>query len=1537
MIRKRGLLFSTFAALVGALLALGLCAVAAVAAEEPAPGETSQGAEADSSSPKDPAGNAKPEAPREGPEEDSGGAGSADSPKRPNVVLTIYRDENGKLVPVEGDLVGGGQSIWVGVEVTDPYFKGHPDLAQDRDVVEIVLNSGGKNSYKALTSKHFKKVGAEGSYTYRTPASSKTHLAEFRMPKKDGAKVSFTARQAEAIVDQDNFESNTVERQIDFGGPTFTGISYVPPKGHEDELSEEGGRVEAVEARTISVSAKDVVPEGNSPSELRGVSAKYGTRYVGRDLQVVQAGDHFDIKLSQPNEYNMRFLFITATDKLGNETVMSAQQIRKKTDSAGFFPGIVYIMSKEDSDVQVMVGEKVVAGKGAAQAAKAEYVAADSSVWVRSRKPDFVKNLEAAKKESGKHVLRPVKLVNVERRAHKEQVGPIAACEVPANAKIPARTKGGYYYYKCPDRIFGVLNSPDVKMRQRNAQYKFSSAPNSYVGSFNSGSVVLDGKAPQAKFKSGPAKGGHNKFIPKIGELNTRKNPYKKFSALVVSQKEGGTQFELNFRDILPEGQLSLSDINSLGWGSDMAGTSGLNRKTLKITLPAPTDLTGKQIGKKQTLKPQISDDNLAKFDIPAEGLYRMDKIIVHVADNAGQVLSTPLSKLMRQNGKYDVLVVDRGETSGKGAQLEVKKAKKTPVSAVPEVYYRGEVDISFTVPDRWFPLYVKQEKLSADLLVVELNETPLATPHDYKKVPARIDPSKFVPAGENKWRLTGFRLPRAKGNAKLPKEGAYNLKWHYTGFSANSENSEGARYFTVDYTGPKFGGLHFSPVEPVHAPWIFSSSAFEATLGGIEDPVSGVKSNSAGFKKYKTKGAKSAESALGFSNERADAERNPKPKLKYEGDKRAGKLSFRITGDSQRLRFDETAIGLVDNAGNPADTGYLGEYNNSNLPKDKQGRRPVGVVIDTTAPTVNVHFDNNSPRNEKYFNSDRIGTFTIKESNFDLMRQLDSQQVVITNSRDGKTSTVPVSAFENPSKDGQTWVYRQKYDSDGDWKISAEITDLAGHKSDHFETDFVLDKTQPQLTVTFDNTHPTNGMYYNHPRTATITVVDRNFSGADSPVRVAARNDAGQPSPAPGGNWAKIGPDTWSMNIPFTVENHYALAAAATDMAGNTAEEIKEPEFVIDMTKPEVKIDGVENMTAYAGTVRPSIVASDTNLDHSRVEYRLNGNYRGVVTDLFTRTKESDNDATITYDDFERDPKVDDIYSLRTRVTDMAGNYTEVVKTFSVNRFGSTYKFEAKTGDLRGRYLDKPQNIEVTEVNVSGLENNLTEVELAKNDSLQKLDPKSYSRVAGSTKAGWSTTKYTLPAKLFDSAGYYRVLFSSIDKAGNLSQNNMEKKNEARNGAAELKFAIDKQKPQVRTGSIESDEVYYASGKNIDVNAKDNLALAQAQLEVDGQVVRTWDGEELERDLPTYKLAADAHEHDVTLRVQDKAGNESVASYNNVVVATNFWRYLLANPLLLAGVLVGGALIVIALVALVAALISRNRRLSYRRNPFGV
>lgn len=65
----------------------------------------------------------------------------------------------------------------------------------------------------------------------------------------------------------------------------------------------------------------------------------------------------------------------------------------------------------------------------------------------------------------------------------------------------------------------------------------------------------------------------------------------------------------------------------------------------------------------------------------------------------------------------------------------------------------------------------------------------------------------------------------------------------------------------------------------------------------------------------------------------------------------------------------------------------------------------------------------------------------------------------------------------------------------------------------------------------------------------------------------------------------------------------------------------------------------------------------------------------------------------------------MDDIYTLTAKATDKAGNETKSSITFSVNRDGSTYELGSGTKALVDKkYTNKPQDLEITEINVDDL-----------------------------------------------------------------------------------------------------------------------------------------------------------------------------------------------------------------------------------------
>ena len=70
----------------------------------------------------------------------------------------------------------------------------------------------------------------------------------------------------------------------------------------------------------------------------------------------------------------------------------------------------------------------------------------------------------------------------------------------------------------------------------------------------------------------------------------------------------------------------------------------------------------------------------------------------------------------------------------------------------------------------------------------------------------------------------------------------------------------------------------------------------------------------------------------------------------------------------------------------------------------------------------------------------------------------------------------------------------------------------------------------------------------------------------------------------------------------------------------------------------------------------------------------------------LKSRENRLEDGAEILYEDFPHLPSVDDLYTLEAEVRDLAGNVSRTSVSFSVNRFGSVYTFDALSEALVGK-----------------------------------------------------------------------------------------------------------------------------------------------------------------------------------------------------------------------------------------------------------
>ncbi|PWG59273.1 hypothetical protein [Bifidobacterium catulorum] len=1024
----------------------------------------------------------------------------------------------------------------------------------------------------------------------------------------------------------------------------------------------------------------------------------------------------------------------------------------------------------------------------------------------------------------------------------------------------------------------------------------------------------------------------------------------------------GSQTLSIRVRDLLPEEQRKNTGVDEKK-GND-AYTAQLD--SVRISVPEAKDLAGKSLGaaefKQSPDTPNNDGDGWYNVTISSEGFYPLNDVTVTATDNAKNTASNvKFGDLAKKHGlAYDAIVVDNGTTPNRGASIAYGDVSGNPQSREPGYYFRGDVNQTVTVTDRWFPLYQRLSGLQGeqgeqgDFYAGQVDKTPQrASGKDIVAV-ADVNPTQLGKTGEYTYQYTNKIRPAGASNRA---EGHYNTRVNYIGLlpanNAKHEKAQQSKDFVMDWTAPKLGNLTFSATSPKHWNWIFATNPLRVTLDGVNDPISGICSvratnspnshdctsnasagkngvESVGFRAYDRTNFRKYGTALNYDPWISNTNANPTPAAVYSGSTAGGVISFLMTGDSQRLTLNGTAIGLTDAAGNPVDTGSLNDYARSNV------RGVTGVAIDTVAPRLTVTYDNNSARHGKYYKAHRTATVTISESNFDFIRKFDGGRVVVTSSVDGRKSTVPVSAFTNANGDRRTYTTQIRYAQDGDWVVDAAITDPGDHRSNTYHAEFPSATVNPVLKLAFDNNNARNGIYYNATRTATITEVERNFTAAESPITTTAKDDNGSAASAPGpGQWTKSGGQyTWTNSVAFTGEFHYTLKAEATDLAGNQAVVVTEPEFVIDLTKPKIDITRVEDKTAYAGTVAPKIAYDDTNIDFSKVTYTLSGAHRGTIKNPEASETSNKNDRTVDFADFQRKVDVDDVYTLTAHATDMAGNEFEAKKTFSANRFGSTYLFDTETKSLRGAYLKQAEPVRVTEINVSGLQTGKSAITVVKDSKATQLGKGDFNTESENDK-GWSRTLYSIPVKQFGSDGYYRVLMQSVDKAGNLSQNTMNKKDADRKGTAEVQFAIDGTAPTASMVGAQSGGVYYGSEKAIAVNAKDNLDLASAELYVDGDLKGKWDDDQLLKQDTSYSIPSDAARHEVSIRAYDKAGNMTTANYDNVMVAANWWQYATHTGWILNTMIFGAILVLAAIAAGIVFAARRKRGGDYRANPF--
>lgn len=227
----------------------------------------------------------------------------------------------------------------------------------------------------------------------------------------------------------------------------------------------------------------------------------------------------------------------------------------------------------------------------------------------------------------------------------------------------------------------------------------------------------------------------------------------------------------------------------------------------------------------------------------------------------------------------------------------------------------------------------------------------------------------------------------------------------------------------------------------------------------------------------------------------------------------------------------------------------------------------PTEFVLDNENPVIDIRYDNNMVKNQKYYNQDRTATITIKEHNF------NTNGVECT----VKSSSI-APTLSSWTHNGDEHTAKIIFNKDGEYNFEFNFTDLSGRKGkeNNYYTKFIVDKTAPQVTIAYDNNNVLNNKFFGNSRKATVTVTDTNFKGSAKMVAVKATDKDNKEVTAPTIKWnGKVGTFNCSKDAYYTVSID---KTEFVDLAGNKAvvstKGQKTPyNFVIDGTVPTAKV----------------------------------------------------------------------------------------------------------------------------------------------------------------------------------------------------------------------------------------------------------------------------------------------------------------------------------------------------------------------------
>ena len=652
-----------------------------------------------------------------------------------------------------------------------------------------------------------------------------------------------------------------------------------------------------------------------------------------------------------------------------------------------------------------------------------------------------------------------------------------------------------------------------------------------------------------------------------------------------------------------------------------------------------------------------------------------------------------------------------------------------------------------------------------------------------------------------------------------------------------------------------------------------------------------------------------------------------------------SGNGSVTVTGTKAKNTNDNLITNIV--------VDYVVTDNSNNIKittsmTDRAGNKTDNVKdslsIDKTKPVIDVKYDNNEHTTyggNDYYKADRTATVTVTERNFD---ESLVEAAIMRNG--GRYTTIGGWTHNNNTADPDksTHVAKIVYNTDGDFTFDIAVKDKAMNSADKFtQQKFTVDKTAPVIDVSFDNNSAKNGNYYKADRTATIKITEHNFNSGSQYVNIPVTAEGATALSVVG--WSGSG-DDHNATVSFNKDGKYSFTVDYTDLAGNKAVQKKVDSFYIDKTAPEVEITGVADHQAYNGTVAPVVTYRDDNFtdDHDFKFTRIDINSKSDDTSKFDYDTDGNGvtEFIYKYRDFAEVLENDGIYNFTVELSDKAGNSTSKSVTFSVNRFGSTFKASDESEKLiKNGYTNAEQDIVVEEINVSPLTKHSVTLAKSGGNSIELVENTDYKFTSSNNGNEWCKSVYTVNKKNFSDEAAYTVTIMSVDKAKNTNNNRMansslstEQKNKRE---CAISFVVDKTSPLVSITGIKDNELYKEASKKVKIVCEDdNLDKSKLVVTLDNKKLAEGEDYTIVDDkdgsiagMLTAEIVLKAEtggiKENLKVTIGDLAGNTGEKSVDNFILSANIFQRFFANPVLVICTFAGLALVIAAVIFFVA------------------